>query len=418
MKIKQPIAPYLICILFVISLLIGFFYKEAISGAGAKIDFYSTWNYVLALEKNIFVDPTKWTIHTPLHYLILLNLNKIFNNQEVVRFTMSIISISIPILFYYNLKIKFPTVRKSILILLAASIFLYPSYRYSALWANSHITALIFFLLSTYYFISWEKSSLKKVKLSILLSAIFLAAAVYTRQYYALIFFYYLYIFFLKLNIKEFIKICFFIFILTLPGFFLIYEYPLLFKNAFFTFRYHNTLLINSSIMSLYLIPFFFIFCISKKNKFLTKKIIINYFFMSFIITLVPILIGFNYLDFNNGAGGGFFFKLSYFLFKSPYLFFLTSLIGFFIIIFIVKEDRKNMIIILSLLLGLSGYIIWQKFFEPMFLIVLFLLINTKITTYFLQEEKNMVLYYLYLILYLASAALNEYFQISSKMLV
>ena len=82
------------------------------------------------------------------------------------------------------------------------------------------------------------------------------------------------------------------------------------------------------------------------------------------------------------------------------------------------KEDRKNMIIILSLLLGLSGYIIWQKFFEPMFLIVLFLLINTKITTYFLQKEKNMVLYYLYLILYLASAALNEYFQISSKMLV
>ncbi len=417
MKIKQSIIPYSIFLLLTISLFLGFLNEESISGAGAKKDFYFTWNYVLALENDIFIDPTTWTVHTPLHYLILFNLNKLLNNQEAVRFVMSIISVSVPILFYYNLKVKFPNLKKSVLITLAASIFLYPSYRYSALWANSHITAIIFFLLSTYYFLIWKKSSAKVIKLPIILSTIFLAAAIYTRQYYAFIFFYYLYFFFLKLYTKELIKICLVIFILSLPGFYLIYEYPLLIKNAFFTLRYHNTLLINSSIMSFYLIPFFFIFCLSKSNFNIIKRSILHNLFLAFIITLIPVLVGFNYFDFNNGAGGGFLLKLSYLFFKSPYFFFLTSLIGFFIILIICKEDKKNIIIFLILLLCFSGYIIYQKNFEPMFLFILFLLINTKLTGNFLEKEKNMILYYTYIILYLASAVFNDYFQLSSKIL-
>ncbi len=417
MKIKQSIISYLIFFLFIISLLIGFFNGEAISGAGAKKDFYFTWNYVLALDNNFFVDPTTWTVHTPLHYFILFSLNKVLNNQELVRFSMVVISISIPILFYVNLREKFPYVKKNLLIILAASIFLYPSYRYSALWANSHITALIFFLLSTYYFIIWEKSNSRIIKLPILLSAIFLAGAVYTRQYYAFIFFYFLYIFFLKLYVKEFIKMCLFIFFLSLPGFFLIYEYPLLIKNAFFTLRYHNTVLINSSIMGFYLIPFFLIFCLSKSNIEFIKKNIIKYLLISFIITLIPVIVGFNYFSFNNGAGGGFLLKISFLFFKNPYFFFLTALIGFTIIIFLCEEDKKNIIILLILLLCFSGYVIYQKNFEPMFLFILFLLIKTKLTVNFLEKVNNMILYYIYISLYLVSAVFNDYFQLSSKIL-
>ncbi len=210
MRNNQIIASYLIFIFFSITLFIGFLNKEAISGSGAKKDFYFTWNYVLALENNIFTDPTTWTIHTPLHYLILLSLNKVFSSQELVRFSMIFISVFIPILFYLNLRIKFPAINKNILILLATSIFLYPSYRYSAIWANSHITGLIFFLLSTYHFVKWEKSSSKKINLAIILSSTFLALAIYTRQYYAFFFIFYLYAFFFKLYPKEFIKIIFF----------------------------------------------------------------------------------------------------------------------------------------------------------------------------------------------------------------
>ena len=176
-------------------------------------------------------------------------------------------------------------------------------------------------MLSTYYFIKWEKSSSRTIDCKILLSSTFLAAAIYTRQYYAFIFFYYLYFFFFKLYTRDFIKISFFIFILSLPGLFLISEFPLLIKNAFFTLRYHNTLLINSSILSFYLIPFFLIYCLSKSNLITVKKNLINNLFISSVITLIPILVGFDYFDFNNGAGGGFLLKVSYLFFNSPYLF-------------------------------------------------------------------------------------------------
>ena len=86
-------------------------------------------------------------------------------------------------------------------------------------------------------------------------------------------------------------------------------------------------------------------------------------------------------------------------------------------ILLICREDNKNIIIFLILLLCFSGYIIYQKNFEPMFLIILFLLINTKLTSNFLKEGKNMILYYFYIISYLASAILNDYFQLSSKIL-
>ena len=44
-------------------------------------------------------------------------------------------------------------------------------------------------------------------------------------------------------------------------------------------------------------------------------------------------------------------------------------------------------------------------------------IINTKLTSNFLKEGKNMILYYFYIISYLASAILNDYFQLSSKIL-
>ena len=105
MKINLSTISYSIFLLFIFSLFVGFLNQEAISGAGAKKDFYFTWNYVLALEKNMLTDPTTWTVHTPLHYFILFNLYKVLNSQEAVRFAIIAVSFFIPILFYFNHKI-------------------------------------------------------------------------------------------------------------------------------------------------------------------------------------------------------------------------------------------------------------------------------------------------------------------------
>ena len=85
-------------------------------------------------------------------------------------------------------------------------------------------------------------------------------------------------------------------------------------------------------------------------------------------------------------------------------------------VVFLLKEDKENAIIIFLLFLGLSGYVIYQKLLEPLFLLIFFLLFKTNLTSNFLKNDKNMYLYFIYLMLYLVSAAFNEYFQISSKL--
>ena len=111
-------------------------------------------------------------------------LNLIFDSQEFVRFTACASAILIPYLFFLNLKIKFPDIEKNILFIFSLSIYLYPSFRYSAVWANDHITALIFFLLSTLFYFKWEKIKAYYLNKDLILSTFFLALAVYTRQYY------------------------------------------------------------------------------------------------------------------------------------------------------------------------------------------------------------------------------------------
>ena len=67
-------------LLLAISLLIGFYFNEDASGGG-KGDFYNTWGYNLALQKDLLVDPTAWTVHFPLHHIILSRLIYLIEDQ-------------------------------------------------------------------------------------------------------------------------------------------------------------------------------------------------------------------------------------------------------------------------------------------------------------------------------------------------
>ena len=57
-----------------ITLIIGFFFNEDSAGSGGFIaDFNNTWRYIEVLKQSLFVLPSKWALHTPLHYIILSN---------------------------------------------------------------------------------------------------------------------------------------------------------------------------------------------------------------------------------------------------------------------------------------------------------------------------------------------------------
>ncbi len=395
------------------SLFIGFYLEETISGPGSKSDFYYTWNYVLNLQENILSSPEEWTVHTPLHYIILSKLNIIFDNQELIRLFACTSAILVPYLFFLNLKYRFPEVEEKILFIFSLSIYLFPSFRYSAIWANDHITGLIFFLLSTLFYFKWKKIEPHSFNKHLIFSTFFLALAVYTRQYYALIFLYFLLIFYEQLKIKNFLKISIIILIFSLPGFWLIYNFPSLLKTTY-TSRFHNTLLINFSILSFYLLPFFVTY-LSNKEKLISNKKKYTLCFLTALILIISLVsIGFDYLIFNK-AGGGFFLKISYIFFNNPYFFYLMSLFGGFFIIYLSIEDKKNTFMFLLLIFGFSGFVIYQKYFEPMFIFILLLLINSNVIDSFFKKQKNLIVYFSYFFLYFVSAIVNDYFKITSN---
>ena len=145
---KNILQSNLIIFFSILSLFVGFYFNEDSSGSGGYIaDFNYTWEYVEVLKDKIFFLGTQWTVHTPLHYILLSKINLIIESQNTVRIVYCLISLIIPFLFYKCLSIKYTGLSFFTKSILTSIIFILPAYRSSAIWANSHGTALIFFLL-------------------------------------------------------------------------------------------------------------------------------------------------------------------------------------------------------------------------------------------------------------------------------
>jgi|TARA_B110000211_G_C14087903_1_gene557538 hypothetical protein len=395
-----------------ISLLVGLFFGMDPSGSGGFIsDFNKTWPIVV----NPFDIFTAVTLDMKflLHYYIMFAINSVTQDQYLSRIFFCLVSISIPLIFYFCLKLKFSNVNENNLFLFSLTIFLLPSFRSGAIWANTQITALIFFLLSLLFFIKWEKQKEITLSKNLILSLIFMSCAVYSRQLYALIFLYYVYFFLITVSKRQFIKICSIIFILALPGIFFVIDHPHLLTTSVNS-KLYNSLLINTSILSFYLIPFYLALVICKKIK-LEKINKQTYFFgiSSFVITLILASL----FDYNYKLGGGYFLKLSVITFGNFYFFYLTSLIGIFFLTILSIKNSKNFIMIILIILGFTSFQIFQKYFEPMFLIMLFLLFEIKIIKIFLDNKKAIICYQVYMLVYLVSAVINDVMQITKNLI-
>ena len=132
-----------------LSVFIGFYFGEDSSGTGGHInDFNNTWQLVLNFQESLFIDFTQWIIVFPLHYIILSQIQHLAQDKYLLRLIFCFISLVVPYLFYLCLRNKFVKEDRNLLYLFSLIIFLLPSFRSGAIWANSQITALIFFLIS------------------------------------------------------------------------------------------------------------------------------------------------------------------------------------------------------------------------------------------------------------------------------
>ena len=415
MKIK--ISTNVILCLSILSLIVGFFLNEDSSGSGGFIiDYKQTWGYIEALKANIFVSSTNWTIHTPLHYIIISKLSIFIKSDLVLRFVFLVVNLSIPYLFFLCLRTKFPKIDVNNLVLLSAIIIILPAYRSSLIWANAHATGLVFFLFFLYFFLVWEKENFKnKISKNILSQIVFLALAVYTRQYYAYFYLYLMMIYLQKLSLKKFIIISFLVFLLSLPGFILIFNEPKILKGSF-DYNFSNTILISSSIISFYLVPFYFI-------NYFNKKKLISFFretklskFLTFSTVSIFIIFLSLFYDYNYKLGGGFFLKFSYLILNNNLIFLLTSFFGIIFLIDFYLKNKNNIYIILIFLFGFSAYMIFQKYFEPLFLMLAILTMNNNMITKIISNVKSIYILYIYFLVYLLSAISNQIFKITKLM--
>ncbi len=115
--------------------------------------------------------------------------------------------------------------------------------------------------------------------------------------------------------------------------------------------------------------------------------------------------------------GSGFFYKLSIFFTQNNLLFFLSSFLGFFISLIIIKKDRKFLFIILLINAMSSHYLIYQKYFEPIFIIMILVLFKNFLAENLISSRKNTLIFISLIFIYYIVAMANSYLNISKSLL-
>jgi hypothetical protein len=377
-KYSKKIKIYLIIItFFYLSLIVSFLLDENSSG-GSKADFLTTLNLVEKISHNFFFGIKEWTnsslTHFPFHYLISAVFLKLLDNVEIVRFIFLNICVLIPIFFYKCIKITFKN--EAAAMLLPILIFISPYFRSSAIWLTTDNTAIIFFIISIFFFIKTIRHN-KNKNINYYYFLFFLFLSSFTRQYYILFLVFFLFKLYQKKNYAEFkIKI---IYLIVLVFFFLCVFIIKLLKSQnhhiphLLTNNIYNNIYINLSIIFFYLSPFIFLF---KENIinffiFLKKK---KYIHIIFFCILTLFLYKF---DYNSSLGGGFYLKLTNTYF-TKIIFLFICFLGFSIIYYLTYNNLNNFILIIILFSIFNYNVIYQKYFDPLLIIIFFTLFEHK----------------------------------------
>lgn len=390
--------------IFSISIFLGLLINEDASGRGTSNDFINTWEYVLLLQDNYFIDSSAWTRLFPIHYIFLSILYGLLGSEYSVRILFCTLSILIPFIFYKNLRLKYKDTIKGKLLILASIILILPYFRSSAIWPNPHISAMFFLLFSIYFFQKWHQDKIKQLNLNLILHIIFLALTVYTRRYYVFFFLYYFLYYFKYLNFKDFFITIIFVFFLSIPGFILIFNFPYYLGSTGYNFKFYNTFLITASIFLFYIISFIDLESLKVIN--LRSKLLM---FLSVILTIISSY----FFDYDPKLGGGYIMKLSNIFLGSNLLFYLSSILGIYLLCKLFLNNKKNSFLIILIFFIFSNNYMFQKYFEPLWLIIFFLVLDLKFVKKFLRSSFQIFNVLFFFLIYSITALVNSFYLIS-----
>ena len=370
---------------------------------GAVSDLQTHWKYIQILKEdinNLFtyeLGVDYKLLNYPLHHLIVSQIPFVNSSLKIYLLAFFIISLFLPILFYRCLIIRYGNISKEKLLVLSSIIYILPGFQYSAVWGNPHVTALFFLLFSIYFFLKLEKSNFE-INKHIYWSIFFLALAAYVKQFYIFLFPFYLLIILKKKTLPT-IKTVIFISVLGLPGLIFLIKNPLLLFGLSLDdiniTNFPSSILISSSIIVFYLVPFIFQYFFNNNT---TYKILFLEIFKRKITILIVTLIFFllnSYFYYDTNIGGGVIYKLSNIIFKNNYIFLLFAYLGIYLIIYYCKKNIYTYFLSLLLLTIFStGFFIFQKYFEPMFFILLFVFYDKKRIEKSINPSINYIAFY------------------------
>ncbi len=398
----------LICFFLILSIYFGFFLGENIT-LGPKLDF----EHALAGANHFGKDFINTFLNfdtaldevgaatriSPIYLIIILFLNKILISVDLVRFFLMNIIMLNQLFFYKSLKLIFKeNVDKKYLLILSCILYLSPSFRSNAIWPESAMLGLLFFLISIYFYLKFK--SHRKIKYSFL-NILFLAIASYIRPSFCLfgIFFYYeFFMYFLK-N-KNFLKNIFYItvlnFFLAFPAFYYVFILDVFFiDEGGLSTNYFNKIPIITSIVFFHMIP---ILIYKKFNLNLNYKYDLG-LFLIITLSLTLIIKNFNY-DINLSGGGIILHASNYLLGNNILLFIFYPVSMYFLIKTSIFKNYNNLILILILLMMTPQYHIFHKYYDPLIIILCFTIFNLDIKHDFFQKNRYLFILYSFYIFY------------------
>ena len=328
---------YFLPAILILSIILGKYLGEDTLG-GAKADYLFHKKFFF-----LFLNDFKSTIinygsnelfarNSPLFYIIFSFFLNLGISLKILEFCNFIVVLGLLIVFFKCLKIQYKNINFSDQIIFTSIILLSPTIRSLTIWPYPFIWALLFFLISIYFFLKFTHTKNKDYKFRYaILNIVFVAISGYITPNFSIfaIFYFINYFTYFKLTKKLFVLFILNLF-LSISAFyyFFITDFYFLNYNVYeidFSTKYNifNKLIIISSLILFYFIPFINL----KKNNF-NLNLNSKRFFILLLLFLVSIVM-FNFPD---GAGGGIFYHLSYKIFDNPILLFIFF--GIFLLVF------------------------------------------------------------------------------------
>ena len=143
-----------------------------------------------------------------------------------------------------------------------------------------------------------------------------------------------------------------------------------------------------------------------KKRIISLNKIILGIFFLFFLILI-------SFFENNADSGGGFFYKFSNFLFNNNIFFYFTALLGMVIFYFSYALDKKIFYIIMLCNFTAIGYATSQKYFEPLLIVLIFVLNKNFFSKNIITNNFNSLIFYFLCFSYFIVALFNNKYGLS-----